>query len=100
MKFQVIVLSEAEQDLDNAFIWYELKQIGLGDNFFKTVNNSIKNISDNQAGYIEIYKNVRRFVIEKFPYGIYDRVNFRKKEIRIIGVIHFKRNVTILKKRI
>lgn len=48
----------------------------------------------------EIYKGIRRFVIKKFPYGVYYKVNVENKEIQIIGVIHFKRSSKILRKRI
>lgn len=32
MNYHVLILSEAELEIDNAFIWYELNQIGLGTN--------------------------------------------------------------------
>ena len=30
MNYKVVILSEAELDIEEAFIWYELNQIGLG----------------------------------------------------------------------
>lgn len=68
MLYKVSILSEAELDIDNAYIWYEMKQIGLGDSFFKTLNDAVILVSNNPIGYKEIYKNVRMFVIKKFPY--------------------------------
>jgi toxin ParE1/3/4 len=100
MKYQVIILSDAEQDIDNAYIWYEQKQIGLGDSFYNSVNNSVNFISNNPVSFREIHKDVRRFVIRKFPFGVYYRLNIEKKEIQIIAVIHFKRSSKILRKRI
>ena len=41
MKFTVSILFEAEIDIDNAFIWYEMAQSGLGNDFFETVNKSV-----------------------------------------------------------
>lgn len=38
IKYNVSILSEADVDIDNAYIWYELKQINLGNKFFKKVN--------------------------------------------------------------
>lgn len=47
MKYTVSILSDAEQDIDSAFVWYEMQQIGLGVSFFVTLNNSVIYISNN-----------------------------------------------------
>jgi len=100
MRFNVSILSEAELDIDNAYIWYELRQIDLGMKFYKSVDESIQFISDNPYSCEEIYKGIRRFVIKRFPYGIYYKIIFDAKEIQIVGVIHFKRSSKSIKKRI
>ena len=99
MKFNVIFLSEAESDIDSAYIWYESKQLDLGYSFYKKIEESIHYISNNPFVCEEVYKGIRRFVIRKFPYGIYYKVNFESKEILIIGVIHFKRSTRFVKRR-
>lgn len=100
MNFNVLILSEAEIDIDEAFIWYELNQIGLGKRFYESVNKSVHFISERPLSCEEIYKGLRRFVIKKFPYGIYYKVNLENKEIQIVGVIHFRRSSKILRQRI
>ena len=99
MNYNVLILSEAELDIDNAFIWYELNQIGLGKRFYESVDKSVHFISERPFICAEIYKGLRRFVIKKFPYGIYYKVNLENREIQIVGVIHFKRSSKILRKR-
>jgi hypothetical protein len=47
MKYTVSILSEAESDIDIAFVWYELKQKGLGDRYFKILDQSVQFISSN-----------------------------------------------------
>jgi hypothetical protein len=47
MNYNVLILSEAELDIDEAVIWYELNQIGLGKKFYLSVNKSIHFISAN-----------------------------------------------------
>ena len=100
MKYHVSILSEAETDIDDAYIWYELKQMNLGNKFFKKVEESIQFISNNPFCCEDIYKGIKRFIIKKFPYGIYYKVNIENKEIRIIAVIHFKRSPRIIRKRV
>ncbi len=99
MKYSVTLLSDAEQDINDAFVWYEMQQIGLGVSFYKTLDHSVLFISNNPLSCGIIYKNVRRFVIKKFPFGIYYNVNPAKKEILIIGVFHFKRSLKVIRKR-
>lgn len=71
MNYSVSILSEAEEDIDNAYIWYELRLIELGHKFYNSVEKSVLYISKNPFACEEIYKGIRRFVIKKFPYGIY-----------------------------
>jgi toxin ParE1/3/4 len=100
MKYNVSILSEAVDDIDDAYIWYELRQIDLGNKFYKSLDESIHYISYNPYSCEEIYKEIRRYVIKKFPYGIYYKVIFDVKEIQIIGVIHFKRSSRLVRKRL
>jgi plasmid stabilization system protein ParE len=100
MKYKVLILDEAEQDIDSAYVWYEMKQINLGNKFYSTVSKAVQYIALHPFGNEEIYKGTRRFIIKKFPYGIYYRIIVEKNEIQIIGVVHFKRNLKIMKKRI
>lgn len=49
--YNVAILSEAEIDLDTAYVWYETRQIGLGDRFFDSVNESILSIAKSPLIY-------------------------------------------------
>ena len=100
MNYNVLILSEAELDIDNAFIWYELNQIGLGKRFYESVDESIQFLSENPIIFAEIYNGLRRSLIKKFPYGIYYKMIFETKEIQIVGVLHFGRDLKILRKRV
>jgi plasmid stabilization system protein ParE len=100
MRYNVLILAEAEHDLDDAYIWYELNQNGLGKRFFQSVDESVKFLSEDPFVFAEIYDGLRRSLIKKFPYGIYYKVLLEMKEIQIVGVIHFGRDLKILKKRV
>lgn len=41
MKYAVEILSDAEDDVDNAFTWYELQQTGLGKIFYKSIDSQL-----------------------------------------------------------
>lgn len=42
MTFELIVRPEAEQDIEEAFEWYENQSAGLGEEFVLAVRSSIK----------------------------------------------------------
>lgn len=100
MRYKVLILAEAEHDLDAAFVFYELRQLGLGKRFFQSVDESVKFLSEDPLIFAEIYNGLRRILIRKFPYGIYYRVILETKRIQIVGVIHFGRDLKILRKRV
>ena len=100
MHYKVSILSEAEHDLDDAFIWYELHQIGLGKRFYECVNESVRYLEENPLTFAVFYRNLRRALIRKFPYGIYYEVIMETREIKIVGILHFGRDMKILKKRV
>lgn len=99
VEYHVSILSEAEIDLDTAFVWYETQQIGLGDKFIESVDQSIESISKTPKIYQEVYEGYRRCVIKKFPYGIYYQLLADIAEIRVVGVVHFKRDPDDIQKR-
>ena len=99
MKYTISILSDAVSDVDEAYLWYELNQPGLGTLFIGKIEEAFQAISVNPLSFIKIHKEIRRFLVHKFPYGIYYLSDDKNCEIRIIGVIHFKRNPRILKYR-
>lgn len=100
MYYKVSILSEAEHDLDDAYIWYVLHQAGLGKKFYDCVNDSVRYLAENSLTFAEIYKSFRRALIKRFPFGIYYKVILETKEIHIVGILHFGRDLKILKKRV
>jgi plasmid stabilization system protein ParE len=99
MKYTISILSDAVSDIDEAYLWYELNQSGLGKIFIRNIEEAFDSISRDPSGYVKIYQETRRFLVHKFPYGIYYLTDNNKREIKVVGVIHFKRNPRILKYR-
>lgn len=99
MKYTISILSDAVNDLDEAYLWYELNQAGLGTLFIRKIEEAFEAISIHPSSYIRIHKETRRFLVHKFPYGIYYLTDDNNREIKVVGVIHFKRNPRVLKYR-
>jgi len=67
MKYKVIVRPEAEDDLKEAFYWYEDKRTGLGYDFLLQVDAGINFIYRNPEIHLGGYKGTRKHLIKRFP---------------------------------
>lgn len=74
MLFEIKYHPRVEDDIEQAFDWYESKQAGLGSKFFKELNSYIDALSNN-PWYAVRYDNIRCLPLKKFPYMIHFRVD-------------------------
>ena len=98
MSPKLIFRPEAESDLSEAISWYEEKVKGLGANFLLNVEAAIESILRTPEAFTPIYKNTRRALVRKFPFGIH--YLFEKETIVVLAIFHARRNPKELKKRI
>ena len=99
MPYDIQILNDAEKDFDEAYIWYESKQIGLGIEFIDQIDLALQKISRNPQAFQKIFKKTRRYIIGKFPFGLYYLVDDVNKEIKVIAVLHFKRSPKSYRKK-
>ncbi len=98
MKYNVIIRPEAENDLKEAFSWYEDKRLGLGYDYLLQVDAGIRFIERNPEVHPLEYKRTRRHLIKRFPYKII--YLFENEKVIVLAVIHGKRSPEFIKKRI
>jgi toxin ParE1/3/4 len=98
MQYTVIIRPEAEDDLKEAFSWYEDKRAGLGYDFLLQVDAGVNFISRRPEVHPIEYKRTRKHLIKRFPYKIIYFIETEK--IIVLAVLHGKRNPSILKKRV
>lgn len=98
MKYRVIVRPEAEDDLKEAFLWYEDKRNGLGHDFLLQIDAGIRFIERNPEIHPQEYKGTRKHLIKRFPYKIIYLVE--QEKVIILAVIHGRRSSKMIKKRI
>jgi len=95
MKF--IFHPEAEEEFEKTIEYYEKIQPGLGYDFAIEVYLTIQRITSFPGAWPIIEDNIRRCLINRFPYGIlYD---FEKETIYILAVMHLHREPDYWKKR-
>ena len=95
---RVIIRPWAALELDDAFCWYEAKEVGLGRRFLKAADRLIARIADNPKLYAVIRGDVRCGQIRPFPYLLFYRVI--ETQITVIAVIHAMTNTRTWKSRI
>ncbi|MEK6681494.1 MAG: type II toxin-antitoxin system RelE/ParE family toxin [Nitrospirota bacterium] len=98
MKYQVVVRPEAEEDLKEAFSWYEDNRTGLGYDFLLHVDAGINFIKRHPETHPIEYKGTRKHLISRFPYKIIYLVKGEK--LIVLAVLHGKRSPELMKKRI
>ena len=98
MKYKVIVRPEAEDDLKEAFSWYEDNRTGLGHDFLMQVDAGINFIKRNPDVHPIEYKGTKKHLIKRFPYKIIYLVE--EEKIVILAVTHGKRNPVLIRKRV
>ena len=93
----VIVRPEAEDDLKEAYSWYEDKRIGLGYDFLLQVDAGLNFIARNPNIHPIEYKGTRKHLVKRFPYKIIYLV--QNEQIIVLAVIHGRRSPALIKKR-
>lgn len=98
MKYRVIVRPEAEDDLKEAYSWYEDKRTGLGYDFLLQVDAGLNLIARNPNIHPIEYKETRKHLVKRFPYKIIYLVE--KEKIIVLAVNHSRRSPVLIKRRI
>src|SRR6266498_701054 len=101
MTFKVFLSDNAENDLDEAFIWYETQNEGLGKEFIYYINEGFDYIRRRPNSSSDIFEGIlRRHIISKFPFSIYYFFNEPILQIQVIAILHFKRGEAVWKNRL
>nr|VFJ56368.1 MAG: Plasmid stabilization system protein ParE [Candidatus Kentron sp. FW] len=81
---------EAEVDIEEAATWYAQQRDGLGDEFLDEVSRAFTLLADNPCMYPIIYRDTRRALIHRFPFGVHYRVE--ESTIVVVAVMHGSRH--------
>ena len=87
---RVILLAEAREDALEAFRWYENERPDLGKVFRAALNDTIRRIRTSPLASAVMYRDMRRALVDRFPYAIFYPV--QPEAIVIVGVIHGHRH--------
>ena len=97
MSLPLVFRPEVQEDLDEAWAWYEKQRAGLGDEFLEEVRATLHRITEAPTLYAEVYRGARRALTARFPYAVF----FREEEARILvlAIVHGHRRPSIWQRR-
>jgi plasmid stabilization system protein ParE len=90
MAADLIVATEAEQEIAEAYGWYENKRLGLGEEFLSRVDACIQGIVRQPELHRVVHENYRRMLVRRFPYAIFDE--YADGLVTIYCVFHTSRD--------
>lgn len=95
--FSIELSDEAEVDIDKSYDFYFQESLKVANTFFKQINLSFENIKHNPESFPIAHKDVRKFVVKKFPFVIYYRIT--DALILVVAIFHTSRNPEIWNER-
>lgn len=91
----IIIRPKAEEDIRNAFNWYNKQKSGLGYRFLDEVESVLNSIEDNPLSWPILYRNtIRRQLLKRFPYSLYYVVD--TEVIYVVAVLHQRQQLSRL----
>jgi len=90
MAADLIIAPEAEQDLAEAYAWYEGRRVGLGEELLSCVDACIEAIRRTPKMYSPVHNNYRRGLVRRFPYAIF--YEYVEGSVTVYSLFHTSRD--------
>ena len=90
MPVELLLALEAELDIAEAFVWYEERRAGLGEEFLSSGDACLESIRRRPEMYPVVHDGYRRSLIRRFPYTVF----YEQSEagVTIYAVFHSSRD--------
>ncbi len=95
MAAKLVLAPEVEQDLSEAYGWYESHRYGLGEEFLSCVDACILRSPELHA---KIHHDYRRILVRRFPYVIF--YEYLDGTVTVYCIFHASRNPDKWRKRL
>ena len=95
---EILIKPDAVVDLEDAAIWYESQESGLGVEFLLELDAAIDLAAEAPEHYEVLYQGIRRVLLQRFPFSVY--FLFDMNAVEIIAVLHQHRTPLIWQSRI
>lgn len=89
---------DIHKEIKESYQWYESKAFGLGEVFMTELESAFRIIKEMPDTWPVISMNFRRYLLNRFPYGIIYQT--RQDDIYIVAVMHLSRKPGYWMKRV
>jgi plasmid stabilization system protein ParE len=90
MTAELVIAPEAQNDVDDAYRWYEKRRFGLGEEFLGCVDACIQAICRMPEIHPQIHEEYRRALVRRFPYAVFFECSAEK--ITVYSIFHTSQN--------
>jgi plasmid stabilization system protein ParE len=90
MAVEIVTAPEAEQDVADAYAWYESRRAGLGEEFLSCVDACIEAIRRIPEMHAIVYESYRRTLLRRFPYALF--YEYAEGVATVYGIFHTSRH--------
>ena len=94
----IILLPQAEADIQSAYQWYENRESGLGEVFLTAVDAALAAIAKQPEIYPLIFDCFRRKRVQRFPHAVF--YNQDDQSAYVVAVFHSSRHPDRLRSRL
>ena len=63
----LVFLPAAAADVEDAYLWYGQRQVGLGNEFLSSVREATLSILEHPEQYAVVHRGTRRVLLKRFP---------------------------------
>jgi plasmid stabilization system protein ParE len=95
---RLIVRSEAEADIGDAYAWYEAQQPGLGDRFMEEMSHCLTDIERAPLRFPQVHAEARRALLRRFPYAVFYVP--AKDHVAVVVAMHMARDPASWQERV
>jgi plasmid stabilization system protein ParE len=88
VSWQVIIRPRAEEDLQEAWSWYQSQRPGLGDEFLIEIGVVVRLLESDPERRPFYYRDFRRIITRRFPYKLFYRIEGER--VIVFRILHAK----------
>jgi plasmid stabilization system protein ParE len=90
MNYVLVFRPEVQEELHDAYNYYQSQKTGLGDEFLDCVDDTLNRICQMPESYPVVERDIRRSVVRRFPYAVYYRIV--SSRVIAIAIFHGRRD--------
>jgi plasmid stabilization system protein ParE len=98
MAADLVIAPEAEQDIAEAYSWYEMQRVGLGEEFLSSVDACVEAIRRMPGLHEVVHEQYRRALVRRFPYAVF--YEHENDVVTVYCVFHTSRDPAKWRKRL